>query len=232
MHRMIASVCRRAKIPGVSLPDEFFIQYGLASDWQCNAEFIPAFKKNIIYYGFRNLPDIFTAPEFDLATRKSVLLVRDPRDALVSRYYSFGRQKTTHALPKKNAAAFLEHIAQQPVLTIDEYVLKVADEVRENYEAYRTHLNFDLTLVRNYEDIYFDKETFLGEIFGHFGIGVAADVIARVARDNDIRPEKEDDTKHIRKGMPGDHAEKLQPATIARLNDTFREVGAFYGYDL
>ena len=232
MHTMINSVCRETGIPGISLPDTFFNMGLFEKDWQSDETLLPVFERKLLYYGFRNLPQILLAPQFDLRSKRFVLLVRDPRDALVSQYFSFGRKKSSHRLPKNNAEAFIKRVEEQPELSIDDYVVQAANNLRIKLEVYRDSLNFDLGLTRRYEDVFFDKETFLGEIFGHFGIGVPADVIARVARDNDIRPEKEDDTKHIRKGMPGDHAEKLQPATIARLNDTFREVGAFYGYDL
>ena len=87
-------------------------------------------------------------------------------------------------------------------------------------------------MVRRYEDVSYDKHSFLREIFEHFGIGVPADIIAEVARQNDIRPKVENEARHIRKGTPGDHMQKLQPQTIATLNDTFRDVAAFYGYAL
>ena len=53
-----------------------------------------------------------------------------------------------------------------------------------------------------------------------------------MAAQNDIRPVEEDMSKHIRKGTPGDHREKLQKETIAKLNDIFRDTCSFYGYDL
>jgi len=80
--------------------------------------------------------------------------------------------------------------------------------------------------------VFFDKETFLAEIFEHFGLSVGGNIIRNVARAHDIRPEQEDETQHIRKGTPGDHREKLKPQTIETLNDMFREVGGFYGYGL
>jgi len=232
MHAMINDTCHIAKIPAISLPDRFF-EAGLSDqDWQAEAALVPTFSRNILYFGFRYLPALMCRPELKLREKRFVLLVRDPRDALVSQYFSFGRKKTTHNVPKQNSAAFLKKIHDQPELGIDEYVLNSAEVLRNKFAAYRDNLNFDLGMTRRYEDVFFDKQTFLAEIFEFFDIAVPADVIERVAKKHDIRPNVEDDTKHIRKGAPGDHAEKLQPETIAKLNELFRDVAQFYGYAL
>lgn len=232
MHAMIGAVCNKAGIPAVSIPDLLF-SYGIAdAQWSNDASLAPAFDRNLLYFGFRYLPPVLMSPGLQTRARRFALLVRDPRDALVSQYFSFGRKAGSHARPAHNPEALEKRLAAIEDKPIDTYVLEMAPALARKLEAYRDSLDFSLGLLRRYEDVYFDKETFLAEIFGHFGIAVPRDIIAEVARANDVRPEKEDDSKHIRKGTPGDHAEKLRPETIARLNDTFREVGAFYGYAL
>ena len=232
MHAMIFAVCHQEGIPSVSLPDVFFDEGLFEKDWQRDTDLLPAFDKKILYYGFRNLPAILTDTSFRLFETRFVLLVRDPRDALVSEYFSFGRRKASHRPPKNNPAPFLKQIEEQPDLTIDKYVIRASQNISKKFEDYRDNMNFDLGLVRRYEDVFYDKENFLREIFDHFGINVPSSTITAVAKKHDIRPEKEDNTKHIRKGIPGDHKGKLAPETIARLNDIFREIGLFYGYNL
>lgn len=232
MHTMIRAVCQQLNIPAVSIPDLLFAQGVLDSQWATDAALQPAFARNLLYYGFRHLPPMLLAPELRLRSRRFVLLVRDPRDALVSQYFSYGRKAGSHAIPQKNAEAFLETLAKVEERPIDDYALAAAPNLLKKLEDYRGALDFELGLVRRYKDVYFDKETFLAEIFDHFGIAVPPRIITAVARAHDIRPVQEDDTKHIRKGTPGDHLEKLHPETIAKLNDIFREVGSFYGYDL
>lgn len=232
MHAMISAVCNQAQIPAVSVPDLLFAQGVLDSQWANDPAIQPAFTRNLLYYGFRHLPPILLAPEVQLRLRRFVLLVRDPRDALVSQYFSYGRKAGSHAVPTKNAQAFLDTLAKTEDREIDDYALAAAPNLRLKLEAYRSALDFDLGLLRQYETVYFDKETFLAEIFDHFAMPVPRQIIAAVARANDVRPAQEDETKHIRKGSPGDHKEKLRPDTIARLNDIFRDVGSFYGYHL
>lgn len=230
MHSMIGATCRRATIPAVTVPDLMF-NAGLIDDgWMADATLLPIFQRNQIFYGFRNLPSILTRPESRIRQRRFVLLVRDPRDALVSQYFSFGRKKSSHAAPKVNAEAYMERINAVQDTEIDTYVLGAAEHLNRKLIEYRTYLNFDLGEVRRYEDIYFDKQGFLTDIFRHFEIEIDPRIVADVAREHDIRPAREDDTKHIRKGTPGDHRDKLAPQTIGKLNDIFRETGAFYGY--
>lgn len=232
MHSMIRAVCKNAGIPSVSIPDLLFSYGILDSTWSTDPALVPAFNRNLLYFGFRYLPPILMNPESQVRSRRFVLLVRDPRDALVSQYFSFGRKAGSHARPKHNPEALEQRLAAIEEKPIDSYVIEMASALASKLEAYRAALDFNLGLLRRYEDVYFDKETFLGEIFDHFGIAVPHHIIAAVARANDVRPAQEDDSKHIRKGTPGDHLEKLRPETIAKLNDTFRSVGSFYGYDL
>ena len=230
--KMIKDVCKRRDVPNVSIPNFFFSEGISAQVWKDDQKLAPVFTKPILYHGFRFLPPVLQDPEVGLRNSRFVLLVRDPRDALVSQYFSYGKPTGSHALPKKNAEAFIAAREALPERTIDEYVIELSRQLRNKLVTYRDSLNFDLGLTRRYEEVFFDKETFLGEVFKHFGIQVPKGVIANVAAKHDIRPEKEDETQHIRKGTPGDHKEKLKPETIEKLNDTFRRIGGFYGYEM
>lgn len=232
--KMIRDVCKRRDLPAVSIPSLFFSEGVSVPDWKGDESLTPMFTRNILYYGFRFLPPVLRSPDVGLKTCRFVLLVRDPRDALVSQYYSYGKSSGSHAMPKKNAEAYIAKRQAQPERSIDDYVLdtSVSHQLRNKLNAYRNNLNFDLGLTRRYEDVFFDKKTFLSDVFAHFGIDVPKGVIAKVADKHDIRPNEEDESRHIRKGTPGDHREKLRPETIAALNDTFRDAGAFYGYEM
>lgn len=233
LEKMILMVCKRAGLPAVSIPGLVFNEGHLDTDWKTDPEMKVLFTRNLVYYGFRFLPTALTEAEVDIAGKRFTLLVRDPRDALVSQYFSFGKKTGSHVAPKNNQDAFKAKMAANDDDTeIDDYVLRAAPNLLEKLSDYRAALNFDLGLVARYEDVFFDKQTYLAAVFAHFGLEVAPQIIAAVAEANDVRPEKEDETQHIRKGTPGDHAEKLRPETIAALNDIFRDVGAFYGYEL
>lgn len=231
MHAMIDQVCANAGIPGISIPDVLFKE-GLMDTWSADRELLAFIQPGRVYYGFRSLPRVLIEPEVRLREHKSVLLVRDPRDALVSQYFSFGGKHVSHSVPEKNVEKFVASTQASAALDIDAYAIQFAPQYHAKLQAYLTHLDFNNVLLRRYEDIYFDKQKFLGEIFKHFGIEVPEAIIAKVAAANDVRPATEEVGKHIRKGAPGDHREKLKSETIEKLDDLFREIGKRYGYDL
>ncbi|MFT4742035.1 MAG: hypothetical protein ACI91Z_000006 [Yoonia sp.] len=236
LHNMLHTVSEAAQIQAASIPDMVFNHGILDKDWSGDPDIIPYFRRNLLYYGFRAFPTVLNDPSIALSQHRFVLLVRDPRDALVSEYFSYGKKGGSHSAPDKNADAFED--AHSSALTraqdneIDDYVLRASRDLLGKLNAYRAHLNFDVGLLRRYEDAYFDKESLLRDTLAHLQIDVAPDLVERVAAQFDVRPTQEDDSQHIRKGTPGDHAEKLRPETIAALNDKFRDVGAFFGYTL
>lgn len=232
MHKMVRTVCDRGGIPSFDMPGLAFKEGIRPEQWATDEALVPLFKRRRVYYGFRFLPKLLLYPDLEIREKKFVLLVRDPRDALVSQFFSFGGKHLSHAMPKKNADVFLDKIQKTADLDIDEYVLEMAGPHLRKMTDYRDRLDFDKGLLRRYEDIYYDKETFLRDIFAHFGLEVPAALIKRVAEQNDVRPVEEDITRHIRKGTPGDHTEKLKPETVRQLNAIFTEIASAYGYDL
>jgi len=232
LHNMINDVCRISKIPGFSIPDILFKEGVFEKEWEGDERILGLIKPGRVYFGFRQLPNILLAPSLNLKEKKSVLLVRDPRDALVSQYFSYGGKNISHKLPEKNKEAFLENARTTANLDIDEYVIAAAPNYLEKLNAYKNTLNFENVLLFKYEEIYFDKRKFLSEIFKYFGLSVEENIIDIVAKRNDIRPEVEDASKHIRKGSPGDHVNKLRAESIKKLDEIFAETCAWYGYKM
>lgn len=232
MHKMLESACGQARIPVANIPRIAFQEGLREAEWSGDRDLVPIFERRLLFCGFRALPEVLLHPRIRLRDRRFVLLVRDPRDALVSQFYSFGGKHLSHKPPAKNKEGFLRTVQATADLDIDDYVVQVAGNLRKKLVAYREGLDFTRGLVFRYEDIFFDKQGFLGDIFKHFELAVDPQVIEAVARQHDIRPTQEDISKHIRKGTPGDHREKLKPETIRRLNRLFAEVASGYGYDL
>lgn len=232
MNKMIQQVCHRAKIPAINIPGKLF-EHGISDgDWETDTRILSLVGPGRIYHGFRYLPSILLNDALWIRKRKSVLLIRDPRDALVSQYYSFGGRHFSHNLPDKNQEVFLAAAKNTAHMDIDEYVMSSAPAHHKRLTMYKENLDFSNVLLFRYEQIFFDKRKFLGDIFGYFNIPVESVLLDEIAKKNDVRPEVEDITKHIRKGTPNDHVTKLKTGTIARLNEIFRETCAWYGYDL
>ena len=231
LHNMIKMACRRQRIPCANIPTLLFNESLRDAEWNTDRSLLPFFEDGRVYIGFRLLPPIFHRPSI-LQERQSVLLVRDPRDALVSQYFSFGGRHASHKVPRKGSRKLTSSWESTAHLDIDAYVLHAAAGYLDKLVAYQHALDFGKVLLRRYEDIYYDKRTFLAEIFRHFGLDIRPGVVTEVAREFDVRPEAEQRGKHIRKGTPGDHRDKLRPETIERLNDLFAPACAEFGYRL
>lgn len=233
LRNMIHDLCQASATPAADLPGVFF-SHGIHLDrWQDDARLAGIFMQGRVYYGFRLLPRVLLEPNVALGERRTVLLVRDPRDALVSQFYSFGTRKPSHKRPASDTGVYLRALPDELAEDIDEYVLHFAPVLHAKLDAYRRHLNFKLALVRRYEDVYYDKRTFLAEIAVHLGITrITGEQLDAIAARHDVRPTHEDATQHIRKGEPGDHVCKLRRDTIELLNQRFQELCEHFGYDL
>jgi hypothetical protein len=122
---------------------------------------------------------------------KSVLLIMDPRDALVSEYFSF-KPGRSHVLPKEDIDKFIAAAKKSEGLSIDQYVLNNAKNTSIKFTQYRENLNFANVKVFKYEDIFCDKYLFLKAIFEHFNIEVEVEdaILQDVAKENNTVPKK------------------------------------------
>lgn len=185
------------------------------------------------YGGFRDCPTGLTRhPEF--ARGLKVLLVRDPRDAIVSEYFSTAH---THRMPGAGSHAeggagddMLKRRESAQGQSVEDYVLAEAGKLAETIERYLPLLGDPKLLVLRYEDIIFDKAKMVRDVARHFGWGVTLGQVDAVLKWIDVRPEVEDPTKFIRKVTPGDHREKLSAPVIAELDEMLGEGMAAFGY--
>jgi hypothetical protein len=180
-----------------------------------------------IFGTFRWLPQRLYIPA--LENHKTILLVRDPRDMLVSAYYSF---KESHGIPKTGSVRIraLRHRELLQDVTLDDYVRRTADRLKPRYFKLMTLLTAEKTLLRRYEDIIFDKENFVGDIAEYFEMDVAPAKIAAIARKHDIMPETETPSQHIRQVKPRNFESKLSPGTVEEINHKLRAILCEFDY--
>lgn len=162
-----------------------------------------------------------------LADKRSVFLVRDPRDILVSEFYSFG---FTHAISKDPSVANYqltnrERIQQQDV---DSYAIDAAGNLRDRFQIIlRMYRASGQKLLLRYEDLVLDPDRFMDQFCEVCPIPerVRQQAIAH------SRPRTREDTSaHRRSGAVGGFREKLRPTTIARLDMVFSEILENLGY--
>lgn len=167
------------------------------------------------------------APGF-MADKWAVFVIRDPRDILVSEYYSFG---FTHGFSKNPAIRQFqeERRARIAAQTVDQYVLAAAPNLQERFQSVqRLSQDCERGVVLKYEQLIEDCDRFLQgfEQLLPLSPEVKAEIFVR------SRPKAtEDPTAHKRSGKVGGYQDKLQPETIARLDELLAPTLKQFGYD-
>lgn len=162
-----------------------------------------------------------------------ILVVRDPRDILVSGYYSTAY---SHPLPGEQSNkrdSFITKRAWAKQAGIDEYVLTEAPRLLLNLQRYHRLLLQPCphTLVLRYEDMIDDFEAWLRSLLNYTGCAVSGALQGKLLEAHQKqKPAAENVNRHVRKGLAGDYREKLQPETIAELNKLFNTVLPVFGY--
>jgi hypothetical protein len=213
-----------------SLEDELFARNVLFDQ---RAQYVHAghfFDHGFCYGGFRRWPS-YQIP--GLERYRSILLIRDPRDIVVSMYFS---QAKSHVVPSGDqetgvAQLLLTNRAKALGQSPDQYARDNIDMIELRYGSYirnGAHLGPNVKIYR-YEDVIYAKEEWFQSICDWFGWKIAPDAIHDVAKSLDVIPDSERQDQHVRQVHPGNHKQYLTPETIAlygaRLGDHMRAYG-------
>lgn len=170
----------------------------------------------------------------ELSRYKVILAVRDPRDILVSRYYS---KAFSHRLPFEGSDkrdSVLQERKQARRQSVDEFVLETSDELQETYTIYFDQLLDDHSDVHvaRYEDMTADVNAWMESILDYIGISPPQSIKEEILGEaRSVQNKKEEDVdSHIRKGKPGDYKHKLSASTISRMNKKFNRVLNYFNY--
>jgi hypothetical protein len=162
-----------------------------------------------------------------------VLMVRDPRDVLVSGYYS---QAYSHPEPSVGTEKYHDFVKNRAFAlesTVDEYAIAQCDSVHEVYSRYiglliSRHPNVHIT---KYEDMVQDFETWLHALVEYCDFTVDDTLLGEfIQASNQLRPVKEDVNRHIRKGKAGDYKDKLKSETIDYIESKLAPILTELGY--
>lgn len=227
MHAVVRDICERAGRAYIDAPAAFFahgVEPGsvlLDLDWLRNRD-------GTVFGGFR-----WVHPWIDdevLHKRDKIVLVRDPRDCLVSLYFSHAY---SHAKPGEGLTAQFSGQRRKALeADLDSFVLsEVSGRVFQNFCRILALTRLpNLTLFR-YEDVVFDKRRWVGELTTALGADLDEASCQTIADAHDRIPDSETENAHIRQVTPGDNARKLKPETIKRLNETFAPILDAFGYE-
>ncbi len=155
---------------------------------------------------------------------KHIFFLRDPRDVLVSAYYSFA---FTHTKPLRSGDrdVFLQQRAQIQEQEIDAYVLEQAEEwivpFYQNYQKLRD--TADDYLYLQYALFINDTAEFIKKISDFCALSPSEKEI-RILMQEASPVQIREKMTHKRSGKTGQYLEKLRPETIEKLNDILADV--------
>ncbi len=232
LHKIVNALARRNGVNSVDIPGTFFRSGMTVADWT-KIDLRELVVPGNIYVGYRSFPVSFSDyPQFQ--TAKKIFMFRDPRDALVSQYFS---DAYSHSLPsretetgRKAAEAFEKKREAARATSIDEYVIKHAKSIENTLLSYAAMLKDPTCLTLRYEDYVFQKKRLIHKILNHFEWKFAPGQVEGLLKQVDEVPDSEDKQRFVRRVIPGDHRNKLQPDTIRRLNNILKECMQTYDY--
>ena len=162
----------------------------------------------------------------DAVTNDTIIIhLRDPRDVLVSMFYSW-----SYSHPGVDEA-WRKRLIDRGV---DEFVWNENTALKNKYRIYARKMATlpNATLVK-YEDFVLDRPAWMHTFLSALGLDPEIPFYKKLANDNPAaKVTAEDKSQHIRKAAPGDYAEKLRPETIEKLNTNWEQMFGDLGYSL
>lgn len=228
VNTMATQIARAAKRPVFALHTALFSNGVKLTD--CPAAAIELLERpGTVFTAFRT-PD-FLDGVAQYRTAPKLLMVRDPRDIAVSAYFSTA---FSHGIPASGSVRerMLENRARVQRMELSEFVLRGStDTPMKNLLTFIGHLDrFEGFTVRRYEDTIFAKETLARDIASVLSADVPAARLDEIAAKNDVRPDAERPTEHIRQVSPGNYREHLSDEARSYLETKFATVFERFGY--
>lgn len=161
--------------------------------------------------------------------KQALFLVRDPRDILVSMYYSFGFSHGFSRVPAIRALQERQRAAIESK-TLDQYVLATASEMLANFhQTSELRQAAACSVLLRYEDMIDDWPRFAADLqrFLRFSPHTLQQIHARSRPQDHERLDS-----HRRSGRTGGFRSKLQPQTLTELDRLLGPVLTEYGYPL
>lgn len=164
---------------------------------------------------------------------KIVFVVRDPRDILVSEYYSISLSHIAPVTTGNKHNDFKTKRKNATESTIDEYVIAHSDRVYAVFYRYQELLldKYENVYLTSFEAMLSDFDRWLNNLIFYCELDVDMTTRESLTRENAAsKPDKEDIEQHLRKGIVGDYKQKLKPETIEYLNKKLSSVLVRYNY--
>jgi hypothetical protein len=216
VNALIRDLLTECGVPLIDLPTHLFDRGIDINAFQCDlAALFPL--KGYCFSGFRVIPPWLIGSDVLRRARK-VVVVRDPRDILVSWYYSVKHSHFFPAVATPQFDAVVNSMRRHTELSVDEFCIAYSWFLNAELSKLRIFLRDEDVLILRYENFVYDKITLAKDICRWCGLNISEQRIAEFAATYDAFPKSEELHSHIRQVHPRDHERKLRPETIAALN--------------
>lgn len=188
-------------------------------------------RPGFIYSGFRGLWQLMLLRRF--RDSRKLMLVRDPRDIAISFYHSMAK---SHTVPDGAVRdVIMEQRNRAQAQGPSDYVLNGGvDGVLHNFNAFasisRSKTSGEWRVYR-YEDVIYTKIEWAKDIASQLNVELPDETIAKLVAKEDVFPETEDPSKHIRRVHPGGYRDSLSPEAIAHIEAKCGKAMEMFGYD-
>jgi hypothetical protein len=173
-----------------------------------------------IYGPLRNYAPIPGIEDFKL-----LLHLRDPRDVMVSLYFS-----VAYSHPLRDKENSVKKRAETQAIDINDFVIEKAPDFAGRYQNYVDNIvGRPNVLLVHYEELVTDFPRWLDRVVDHLDLRHGP-TMKSLLNKHRVSVAREDKNRHVRQITPGDHDRKLRPETIEQLNETFRNVMPKLGY--
>ena len=152
---------------------------------------------------------------------RALVMLRDPRDVVVSAYFS---ARYSHRAPANRARKARFDMRREALADVafEDWIRAEALRTREVYSGFRTHLNREQVVT--YEDMWDDFDEWLAQVERLLDVRIPEADRGRYRRLAGVDNRQGEDLRsHRRKGAPGDFRDKLDPPMINELNTLFRD---------
>ncbi len=157
-----------------------------------------------------------------------VILIRDPRDIIVSMYYSFG---FSHGFSEDEATRKHQLKRRETIqsMSIDEYAVFVLPQLKKKLNCLiKLSGRYNRLSILKYDEMIMDFRPFFRKLQRAIPISDAFEPTMYA----DTRPQPiENIGSHRRSGEVGGHITKLKWKTIDRINDEIRNELRYFDYD-
>lgn len=233
--RLMKRIAKEAGLTSVDL-DGYFYNLGKGKEWEGQGRVMlkVPYKSNGYLYGpFRTYNRGIQAME----KYKILLVLRDPRDVIVSSYYAIYSHVTPILETKKALNKRMNRRKKKVEQTVDEFVINQLTTnprfLKNYYEFHKELIGKPNVLFLKYEDMVENFEEWLEQIIQFLDLNIDRAFIDQLKSEVNFNVSKEDIHRHKRQVKPGDHLRKLKMETVdflnSKTNDIRRKLGYFVG---